>query len=212
MTFGAIIDPPCEQTTLLAPPIYPDDPLASLQPVPSNGSFTCRGVTFDNFSDNILDGGLIGASFASFPYGVPKFPGFVQCCGMWPGDFIRFTVQPVNPELGFSFRITGEHHYAPLSYMSLPPLNHVTSGNPTVTASMGGINLTAGVEGSGYVPIPIDQDNPYDYRLLVVVEPEDITGGTISAFSVVIVTPEPSSWVLAALGLGVLRLKWRRRV
>jgi hypothetical protein len=196
-TFAAQIFPPCEDTT---PHPFLGKPLAPLEPVPIGGAFSCRGLTFDNFSDNILNGGLIGATFYNDRFGNIT-PG-MGCCGAWPSDFIQLTVQPIDPELGFSFRVTGSSS-APLEFVQLPPTFDATSGNPTVTADISGIGLNR-INGFGGTYAPVLRNT-----VTVVVEP--ITGGTISTFSMVFVTPEPSTGTLSLLGLGLLAIGTKRR-
>lgn len=133
------------------PPI-PGEPVASLQPVPAGGTFTCATYTFSNFSSNILNGGLIGASAIYVPYvGAPT--DFTMCCGASGAIYLLFEVQPVLPELGWSYSVSAAG--APIAFAKLPPLNHVTSGSPAVTEHFtnagGSLALSPG---SGYVRLP----------------------------------------------------------
>jgi hypothetical protein len=184
------IAPPCQQDNPFG---FPVDPSASLEPVPASGTFSCGGVTFSDFSSNILDGGLIGASWVE-GFGLNPFD---LCCGSWPSDVILLEVQPVSPEGGWSYVASGTS--SPLVYVGLPALNHVTSGNPTVTES--GMTASETSDG-GYIEVPG----------VIVIQVSSITGGTISALDTIFVTPEPMTILLMAVGLGFIAFYRRHSV
>jgi hypothetical protein len=168
--------------------------MAPLQPVPASGTFTCGSLIFSNFSDNIVNGGLIGATWLPDPLGgFNPCPTGTTCTGAWPHIFVLFEVQPASTAIGWSYSVTGTD--TPIKLVQLPLLNHVVSGDPSVTEHFGdSVVLTAsGHSGSGYAFAPAS--------VFVQVNPSDITGGTISALDTIFVTPEPISLLFVSSGL-----------
>jgi hypothetical protein len=183
------------------PPCYDAGTPASLLPVPASGTFVCGPLVFTDFSANILSG-LIDAVIT--PFGNFRF--------------IDFTIQPTSPELGWSYSVTASSAET-VGFIFLPPITHVGSGSPTVTEHFCTVSpctvddflgvgslTTSTTAGSGFAiakqPIPL--------TLYVKVGPTDITGGTITAFETVFVTPEPATWLTLAVALLTIAVVRRR--
>jgi hypothetical protein len=165
--------------------------------------FACGDLLFANFSTNILNGGLIGASFFKCQYCSPCIDP--QCAGVYNASFVLLEVQPASTTVGWSYSVSGEIPEIPLRLVELPRLNHVTSGSPTVTEHFGpGLQLTASPTlGYVFLKTPV--------TVFVQVDPSDITGGTISALDTIFVTPEPAPTFLLGSGLLVIFLyQWQK--
>jgi len=214
---SAATAPPCEYEGGAAwnftPPFrLPQEPAAPLQPVPASGTFTCGTLVFSNFSSNVLNGGLIGASF------VVALAPTEEGVGEWAGAYVLFEVQPASAALGWSYSVSGDSFVDQVRWISLPPLNHVTSGDPSVTEhfctsspcvtddylKLGALTATPHSSGQlTHANVP--------GTVFVQVNPSDITGGTISALDTIFVTPEPISLVFVGSGFVSLLLYRRRK-
>src|SRR5215831_10375313 len=84
-TLSAATVPPCERvgpTFGGGPGVTLPEPVEPLQPVPSDGTFTCGSLIFSGFSANILNGGLIGATWFPDPFGAfQQCPPGASCTG-----------------------------------------------------------------------------------------------------------------------------------
>jgi hypothetical protein len=182
----------------------------------SDPTVTTGGITYDAV-------GPVDSSFQCGGFLITNISGVADLavsfyCNSGLGGVCFFTVNvdPINAELGWSYGVgwtpTGPTVFA-VDQVILPPLNHVTSGSPSVTEHVctGPCNgndgfLTVGTDSSvatGLFPGGMFAD--------VAVFPGDIKGGAISGLDTIFVTPEPVSGILLASGLFGLVLCRRKR-